>query len=145
MGHPLILYDGVCGLCNRFVRFALRHDRKAMFRFASLQSRLAARLLAARDINPAALDTFYVLRNFNGENTSILPEAALLSRSDAVLFVLQELGGFWRAVAAALGFFPRSLREFGYRVVAHHRYRVFGRHAICPVPDPSVRSRFLDL
>lgn len=142
---PLILYDGVCGMCNRFVQFVLRHDRRGTFRFASLQSPCAARILAACGANPGALDTVYVIPNFDPEGSAGPSQTDFLSRSDAVLFVLHELGGLWRAVAIALRWMPRFIRDWGYRVIAGNRYRIFGRHPTCPVPDPSVRSRFLDL
>jgi predicted DCC family thiol-disulfide oxidoreductase YuxK len=145
MAYPLILYDGVCGLCNRFVRFVLRHDRNAIFRFASLQSPLAARVLAAHTVNPGSLDTVYVVRDFDPEKPPNQFHTALLSRSDAALFVLLELGGFWRAAALLLRFVPHFVRDWGYRQVAGNRYRFFGRYEVCPTPEPSVRRRFLDL
>jgi predicted DCC family thiol-disulfide oxidoreductase YuxK len=145
MAYPLIFYDGVCGLCNRFVRFVLRHDRRAIFRFASLQSPLAARILAAHTVNPGMLDALFVVRDFEPEKSENLSQTALLSRSDAVLFVLHKLGGVCRAAAAGLRFVPRFVLDWGYRQVAGHRYRIFGRYEVCPIPEPSVRSRFLDL
>ena len=75
--HPIVLYDGVCGLCNRFVQFILLRDRNAIFRFASLQSALAARILARHGANPTDLDTVYVVINHE------LPDECLLPRSDA--------------------------------------------------------------
>ena len=63
MSHPILLYDGVCGLCNRFVQFILRRDRDAVFRFAALQSAFAATILARHGANPSALDTVYVVVN----------------------------------------------------------------------------------
>lgn len=151
ISHALLLYDGVCGLCNRFVQFVFRHDRKAIFRFVSLQSPLAARILSAHGASAIDLDTVYVIRNFDPAHPDLAnPEneagaQPLLSRSDAVMFVLQELGGLWRALALVLRCFPRFIRDWGYRVIAGNRYRIFGRYPICPVPGPSVRNRFLDL
>jgi predicted DCC family thiol-disulfide oxidoreductase YuxK len=145
MTYQLILYDGVCGLCNRFVRFVLRHDRRGTFRFASLQSPLAAQILAAHAVNPGMLDTVYVVRDFNPEKSANHSQTDLLSRSDAGLFVLHELGGAWGVLAAGLRLIPRFLRDWGYRQIAARRYRIFGRYEICPLPEPGVRSRFLDL
>ena len=90
--NPVLLYDGVCGLCNRLVQFVLKHDRKAHFRFASLQSAYAARILQPHDLDPDDLDTVYVVEESG---------ARLTARSDAVISVLRELGGFWTAVAVA--------------------------------------------
>jgi len=145
MAYPLILYDGVCGLCNRFVQFVLRHDRKAIFRFASLQGPLAARILSRA--SPAELDTVYVVPNFDPENSAVEAQlnGARLSRSNAVLFVLRELGGFCRALAFAFRLCPRFLRDWGYRIIARHRYRTFGRYPACPLPEERVRNRFVDL
>ena len=86
MLHPIILYDGVCGLCNRVNQFVLRRDPEGVFRFASLQSAVAARILARHGANPEDLDTVYVVVDFE------LPEERLLPRSDAVIFILKQLG-----------------------------------------------------
>ncbi len=139
MPHPILLYDGVCGLCNRLTHFILWHDHNAVFQFASLQSPFAARILARHDASPADLDTVYVVLNYDQANES------LLARSDAVLFVLYKLGGFWRFTGRLLALLPRSLRDWAYRLVARNRYRVFGRYDSCPIPSPSTRNRFLDL
>jgi predicted DCC family thiol-disulfide oxidoreductase YuxK len=139
MSHPILLYDGVCGLCNRFVQFILRHDRDATFRFAPLQSALADRILNRHGTNPTDLDTVYVVVNHK------LSDEYLLSRSEAVLFVLNQLRGPWRPAALPLRLLPKFLRDFGYNVVARHRYRVFGRAEACTVPRDQDRSRFLDL
>lgn len=138
MSHPIILYDGVCGLCNRFVQFILRRDRNAVFRFASLQSALATPILARHDANPSDLDTVYVA--VNGD----LPNQYLLSRSDAVIFVLKQLPGLWRFAAFFMQCVPKFLRDPAYNVVARNRYRIFGRSEVCPLPRDQDRSRFLD-
>src|SRR5229473_2760258 len=103
MPHPILLYDGVCGLCNRFVQFILHRDRNAVFRFASLQSALTGRILARHGANPTDLDTVYVVINHE------LPDESLLARSDAVVFVLKQLGGFWRRAAFLLQLLPGFL------------------------------------
>jgi predicted DCC family thiol-disulfide oxidoreductase YuxK len=139
MSHPILLYDGVCGLCNRFVQFILRRDHNAIFRFAWLQSALAARILDRHGANPTDLDTAYVVANHE------LPGEYLLSRSDAVLFVLKQLGGFWRAAAFLVQLLPKLLRDAAYNVVVRHRYRIFGRSEVCTLPRHQDRSRFLDL
>src|ERR1700693_139433 len=105
MPHPILLYDGVCGLCNRLVQFILRRDRKAIFRFASLQSPFSARILARHGARPTDLDTVYVVLNHE------LPGESLLSRSAAAIFVLQQLGGLCRAAAFLVQLLPKSLRD----------------------------------
>jgi predicted DCC family thiol-disulfide oxidoreductase YuxK len=138
VSKAILLYDGVCGLCNRAVQFILRHDAKGDFRFASLQSEFAQRMLARHRLNAADLDTVYVVVDCDGGET-------LLARSDAVLFVMREIGGIWRSGAAVLAWLPRRLRDWAYDLVARNRYRVFGRYDTCPVPSENVRARFLDV
>ena len=137
----ILLYDGVCGLCNRFVQFILRRDPHAIFRFASLQSPLASVILARHNLNPSALDTVYVVVNPESENSNEL----LLARSDAALFVLKHLRAPWPVVASLLQLLPKSLRDSVYNAIARHRYRIFGRSETCPLPSPQDRDRFLDL
>jgi predicted DCC family thiol-disulfide oxidoreductase YuxK len=138
MSHPILLYDGGCGLCNRFVQFILRRDRDAVFRFASLQSALAAPILTRHGVNPGVLDTVYVALNHE------LTNEYLLSRSGAVLFVLKQLPGLWRSAAFLLQLLPKILRDAAYNVVARNRYRLFGRSEVCTLRSDQDRSRFLD-
>lgn len=154
MAHPILLYDGVCGLCNRLVQFILRRDPAGIFRFAPLQSTLAEQVLARRGANARDLDTVYVVLNPDQADERILP------RSDAIIFILGQLGAresttatsernpgsmFWRTTAALLRLVPRRLRDWGYHLVARNRYRVFGRSETCMLPAPANRDRFLDL
>jgi predicted DCC family thiol-disulfide oxidoreductase YuxK len=139
MPHPIVLYDGVCGLCNRFVQLILGRDRKAVFNFASLQSALAARILTRHNANPTDLDTVYVVLNHE------LPDESLLSRSEAVLFVLKQLEGVYRPTASLLEFLPKFLRDPAYNAVARHRYQIFGRSETCILPNDQDRPRFLDV
>jgi predicted DCC family thiol-disulfide oxidoreductase YuxK len=138
MPHPILLYDGVCGLCNRLVQFILPRDRNASFRFAPLQSAVAARILTRQGANPADLDTVYVVVNHE------LPDEYLLARSDAVGFVLKQLGGIWRPTALLLQRLPKAFRDAAYNTIAHHRYRLFGRSESCILPNAQDRTRFLD-
>jgi predicted DCC family thiol-disulfide oxidoreductase YuxK len=133
--NPILLYDGVCGLCNRLVQFVIRRDPNAHFRFASLQSDYAARVLRPRGLDPRDLNTIYVVEESTGP---------LAQRSDAVIFILRKLGGFWTAVALALRIFPKPLRDWGYGVLARQRYRVFGKFETCLLPETQYQDRFLD-
>ncbi len=138
MRNPILLYDGVCGLCNRTVQFILRHDRAQVFRFVALQSPFASRILSRHGVQPEKLDTVYLVLQYE------LPDEWLLARSDAVIAVLRQLNGSWRATAAMFSIFPRALRDWMYCLVARHRYRAFGRYERCPLPTPETRARFLD-
>jgi predicted DCC family thiol-disulfide oxidoreductase YuxK len=139
----LVLYDGVCGLCNRTVRFLLRIDRRNVLAFAPLQGQTAARLaerhgfpLAGRGDDPAGLRTIVYVRKFGLKH-----ERAHL-RSDAVLRILGDVGGPW-VLFGALRLVPRLLRDPVYDWVARNRYRWFGKLDRCPLPPPDQRARFL--
>ena len=134
----VILYDGVCGLCNRSVRFVLRHDREGIFRFASLQSAAARQILARHGMTPDALDTFYVVTDFGLANERVL------SKSDAVIYTVEILDGIWKA-AKILRFVRRRVRDWTYGIVARHRYQVFGKYDACPLPEARYRDRFIEL
>ncbi len=143
MLHPIILYDGVCGLCNRLNQLVLRRDREGIFLFASLQSPLAARILARHGANPQDLDTVYVVLSHDLTKEAQTDER-LLPRSDAVIFVLKGLGGIWKVLGSFVQLLPRFLRDWGYRVVARNRYRVFGRFEAGMLPSAQDRSKFID-
>ena len=137
--NPIVLYDGVCGLCNRLVQFVLKNDRNDVFRFASLQSKLAEQILVRHRLRSESLETVYLVLDFG------LAEERLLSRLNAVVYVLQQLGGPLAYVSAILRVLPAPVQNFLYGLVARNRYRVFGRYETCPLPDGDTRSKFLDL
>jgi predicted DCC family thiol-disulfide oxidoreductase YuxK len=165
MSHTILLYDGVCGLCNRLVQFILRRDPAGVFRFASLQSAVAERVLARHGVGASELETVYVVVDAE------LPEERLLARSDAVIFILRQLGRaelrsagqpgaavptqatatptpttgttVWRVGAVLLSMTPRVIRDWGYGMIARNRYRMFGRYDTCPMPSEETRDRFL--
>jgi predicted DCC family thiol-disulfide oxidoreductase YuxK len=136
--NPILLYDGECGLCNRFVQFILKRDRNDRFRFAALQSDFAKKILARHGVNAADLDTVYLITEYGQPNES------LLNRSDAVIAVLSELGGIWRVESGFIRIMPRPLRNWYYNSIAINRYRIFGKYDVCPLPDPKDRHKFLD-
>jgi predicted DCC family thiol-disulfide oxidoreductase YuxK len=135
--NPIILYDGVCGLCNGLVQFILKRDVHDRFRFASLQSEFAETLLKRHGADARDLDTFYVVID-HGQ-----PVERVLMRSDAILHVVKTLGGIW-TLAGVGRILPKVLRDGMYRVVARNRYRVFGKHETCMLPSPQHRAKFLD-
>jgi len=139
LSHPILLYDGVCGLCNRTNQFVLRHDPEGLFRFASLQSPLAERILTRHGASARDLDTVYVVVNYNQPDESLRP------RSDAVVFILTRLGGIWRPAGILIGWLPQWFRDWAYNLVARTRYRIFGRYESCQLPSPENRRRFLDI
>ena len=134
----VVLYDGVCGLCNRLNQFLLPRDEQARLRFAALQSPVARRLLARYGLDPSDLDTVYVIADWGA------PTERVLARSKAVIHAVSQLDGSWRVVANIGSLVPGPIADFAYRVVATHRYRIFGRHDHCMVPPADWRERFLD-
>jgi predicted DCC family thiol-disulfide oxidoreductase YuxK len=137
----LVVYDGECGFCNRSIRWMLRRDRKNRLRFAPSSSPAAAQLLASHGVhafgeNPGP-DTILVFRNTG------TPLETLLVRSNALLACLKVLPQPWPIVAAIARLIPRPVRESAYRLIARWRYRIWGRHAICPIPTSEERRHFL--
>ncbi len=132
LSHTVILFDGVCSLCDASVRFVIDRDPAAQFRFASLQSTVGARLAAEAGVNASDLDTLV-----------LVTESGALVRSDAVLEIARRLGRPWSLLARARGL-PRPFRDAAYRLVARHRFSLFGRLDACRVPTPELRARFLD-
>lgn len=130
-GGAVVLFDGVCNLCNGSVQFIVRHDPAGRFRFASLQSREGQALLRRHGLDPA--DLFSVI---------LVEGGRAYSRSDAALRIAGGLSGGWRA-AGALRVVPRPLRDLVYGWVARNRYRWFGRQDACMIPTPELRGRFL--
>ena len=136
MAQAVILYDGVCGLCDRSVRFVVAHDRAGRFRFAPLQSTYASAALVRHGRAARDLDTVYALFD-PGE-----PGERLFAKSDAAIAVLGALGGRWR-IAALARIIPRTWRDAAYDWVARHRYRWFGRFDQCAIPAAELRQRFV--
>jgi predicted DCC family thiol-disulfide oxidoreductase YuxK len=136
-GAHLLLYDGVCGLCSRLVQFVLAWDRRRVFDFASLQSAAGREAVERSGKNPEELTSFYVVANYR------TPEATVLARSRAALFVVRELGWPWKA-AALFGVLPAALLDRLYDLVARYRYRIFGRFDRCLTPRAEYRDRFVD-
>jgi predicted DCC family thiol-disulfide oxidoreductase YuxK len=135
-GKHLILYDGVCGLCNMLARFVLPRDRKDRFRFAPLQGDLAKAALRRIGKNPAELDTFYVIENYEG------PRSRALERDRAAIFVLERLGFPW-VLAWVFNVVPGFLRRPVYNFVARRRYRWFGKFNTIPVPPDGYANKFI--
>jgi predicted DCC family thiol-disulfide oxidoreductase YuxK len=133
----VVFYDGVCGLCNGFVRFLLHRDRQASLRFAPLQGRVAGEALARHGVNPGDLDAIRVLTRRGAEDEQ------LLQRSRAVLHAVAELGGAWTLAARAAALVPVAIADRVYAAVGRRRYRTFGRYDSCPIPPPEWRDRFV--
>lgn len=129
---PIVVFDGVCVLCNGWVRFLLRHDRRRRFRFAAMQSETGRALLSAHGLDPDDPASFLLV---DGDAAS--------TDTQAIADVLAALGLPWSIAAFALRLTPRRLRDAAYRRLARNRYRWFGRRDACVLPPPSERARFL--
>lgn len=129
---PIIVFDGVCALCSGWVRFLLRHDREARYRFAAMQTPSGRALLVAHGLDPDDPSSFLLI---DGERA--------WKDSDAIRRVVGGLGGVWRGVHV-LALLPRGLRDRVYRLVARNRYRWFGRNETCFLPTPEQRARFIE-
>jgi predicted DCC family thiol-disulfide oxidoreductase YuxK len=135
-GRALLLYDGVCALCNGVVQFLLKHDRQDKLRYAPLQSNLGREILARFGIHTFP-DGVMLLTD------ALTPQERLYSRSDAVAEALRQLPSPWRLLGRLVALVPRRLREFGYGIVARLRYRIFGRYDTCPLPPLHQRRKLL--
>ena len=136
-GQHLLLYDGVCGLCDHLVQFVLARDPHGVFDFAPLQSATGRAIVERAGANPDDLTTFYAVRDHG------TPNARTLVKGRAAVFVAGELGWPWKA-ATVFGVLPTFLLDLGYDVVARYRYRIFGRFDQCAIPRPEQRRRFVD-
>lgn len=137
MTNPIVLYDGVCGLCNQLVQFLLKRDNSDKLRYASLQSDFAAKILLRHGLNPADLDTVCVVLNYEGDGEQVL------TRSTAVIEVVKDLGGIWKLIGMGK-IVPGPIRDMAYELVARNRYRMFGKFETCMLPEPRHRKKFLD-
>lgn len=132
----VLLYDGVCGVCNGAVRTILRFDRHGTLRFAALDSDFA-RAVIARHPRLEDLDSMVFVRDAGGPGETVSTESA------ALLQVAEYLGGYWKLVTAAR-VIPAFVRDRLYAGFAAVRYHLGGKYDTCPIPAPEVRSRFLD-
>lgn len=127
---PVILFDGVCKLCNRSVNFILRIDRQGRLKLAPLQSDYGRRVLERHGMKSGPLDSMMLLE---GER--------LMVKSTAIIRISKYLGGLWPLCMIML-IIPRFIRDFLYGIIAKNRYQWFGRYDTCPLPDPEFEDRF---
>lgn len=128
--HPVVFFDGVCGLCNGAVDWILAHDSNGRFRFAPLQGEAA--FLTLNETERRELTTIILVKNRRH-----------YKRSDAIVQVLLDLKTPWRWLGRALASIPRPIRDAAYRAVAKFRYRIWGERDTCRLPTNEERSRFI--
>jgi predicted DCC family thiol-disulfide oxidoreductase YuxK len=131
----IVFFDGVCSLCNGYVRFLMKRDTEGKYYVAPLDGDTATELLPERFLTEDVDSIVYMDRSGN------TPE--YYSRSTAVIEILTGLGGVWRLVAV-LRIIPAFVRDAVYDFVANNRYDWFGKHDTCPAPEPGWKDRFLE-
>ncbi|MGF1753446.1 thiol-disulfide oxidoreductase DCC family protein [Vibrio makurazakiensis] len=131
MNQPyIVIFDGVCNLCDGSVRFIINRDPTAKFVFTPMQSEHAQTLLKKHNLSELTLDSVVLIK---GERSFI--------QSDAAIEIAKELHGFWRWLRI-FKIIPAPIRNFLYQWVAKNRYKIFGRRDVCIAPSPNVRKRF---
>lgn len=130
--HPILLFDGVCNLCNGAVQFLIQRDPKGIFRFASLQSDAAQGLLSQFPQAPTDISTIILVE-----------DGRMYTKSDAALRAARYLSGAWPALYGFI-IVPRPIRNAVYDWIARNRYRWFGKKDQCMIPTPGLKERFLD-
>ena len=127
----IILFDGVCNLCNSAVQFVLKRDKHGVFKFASLQSDVGKALLAANNLPEDHLKSFVYI---SGDK--------VFTRSDAALKVAKQLSYPTRLLAAFI-IVPKFIRDAVYDLIARNRYKLFGKRDTCMLPTPQLKQRFI--
>ncbi len=128
----IILFDGVCNLCNSSVNFVIDRDKNDKFRFAALQSEEGRAELSKVEMNEEYLDSIVLIKN-----------GKLYQKSTAALLIAKELSGLWPIMSAFL-IIPNFLRNIIYDFIARNRYSWFGKQDECRIPSPELKSKFLD-
>ena len=129
----IILFDGICNLCNSAVQYIIKRDKNDEFRFATLQGEIGQQLINERTIDTSKLDSIILIE----------PGIAYYSKSTAALKISQSFGGFWK-MAYVLKLIPRQLRDIVYDWVARNRYGWYGKKEECMVPTPELKAKFLE-
>jgi len=128
----LVLFDGVCNLCNGAVRFIIKRDRMDKFAFAPLQSPKGKQVLSGFGLPVTGFNSFVLIKG-----------GKYYLKSTAGLLVVKELGGFWKLLYGLI-IVPKPIRDFIYGVIANNRYKVFGRKDACMIPSDAIRNKFVE-
>ena len=128
----IILFDGVCNLCNSSVQYVIKHDKKDVFRFVALQSELGRKIITHIGISEKSIDSIILYE----------PEVAYYYKSTAALEIAKQLGGVF-SYATIFKILPLSLRDSIYDYVAKNRYTWYGKQESCMIPTPELKAKFL--
>ena len=129
---PVVLFDGVCNLCNSSVIFIIRRDTKSKLKFASLQSEYGVEQMKKFNLHPSALNSVLLVKNDR-----------LFQKSSAALEIVSMMDGVW-PILYVFKIVPPFIRDFIYDWIAHNRYRWFGKKESCMIPTPDMRARFIN-
>ncbi len=129
----IVLFDGVCNLCNNAIQRIIKHDKKDIFRFASLQSELGKKLVEERGLDPNEIDSIILIE----------PGIAYYRKSTAALEISRDLSGGYSLLKNFL-FIPEVFRDGVYDLIASNRYKWFGKKDQCMIPTPELKAKFLD-
>jgi len=127
----IVLFDGICNLCNGLVRFIIKRDRTGKFKFASLQSAIGQQWLMKFGLAKNEFESFVFMQ-----------DDKYYIKSDAALKMLRALGGVWNVFYVFI-IIPRPVRDFIYDRIAKSRYKIFGKREVCMIPTPELQERFL--
>ncbi|MEE9361016.1 MAG: DCC1-like thiol-disulfide oxidoreductase family protein [Cellulophaga sp.] len=129
----IVLFDGVCNMCNSFVLFAIKRDKKDILRFTSLQSEIGQKLISERNIDTSKIDSILLIE----------PGVAYYTKAEAALKIGQTFGGLWKTTWI-LEQLPSIITNTIYDFIAKNRYRWFGKKESCMLPTPELIEKFLE-
>ena len=133
-GMKIILFDGVCNLCNTMVNFVIERDTKDAFRFVALQSETGTAILKKIGLYDKNIDSIVLYE----------PGVAYFYKANAALEIAKSLGGIYSVLSFFLNIFPDFILNFGYDFIAKNRYKWFGKEDACMIPTAELKSKFLD-
>ena len=131
MEKDIILFDGVCNLCNGAINFIIKRDPKDQYRFAALQSDIGEELLEKYQIDPEKTDSIVLIRN-----------GSAFAKAGAALRIANKMSGAWPLLYGLI-IFPRFISNTVYDYIANHRYKWFGKKESCMIPTPELKKKFL--
>ncbi len=129
----IILFDGVCNLCNSSVQYVIKHDKKDIFRFVALQSELGQKIAKHIGVDTSKIDSIVLYE----------PKIAYYTKAQAAFKIANELGG-WISLLTFFSIFPNALQNFGYDFIAKNRYKWYGKKESCMMPTPEIKAKFLE-
>lgn len=129
----VVLFDGVCNFCNSTILFIIKYDKSNNLKFSSLQSEFGKKMLGSLGMEQTELNTVIFIKNSN----------QVYTESTAILEIIKMLNGIPR-VFLIFGILPRKIRDFFYKLISKHRYKLFGKRTSCMIPTPELKEKFID-